>query len=183
MSHKIKFFLVILFLLQFFLTSCIHTTKDYTLDEIDSPVPQHALEYALQQLGKPYELGGQGPEVFDCSGIIIRAYEDALQSPLLLMNKRHEIRKDVNMHELYTYNVRLLDNNELFPGDIVFITHDKDRITHGGLFIGWKDNETIEFLNASSYYGKVLIDEWPIQGTKRGQWFVGCGRLIVGSKK
>lgn len=159
------------------LSTCTQKSAHYSIFEVTEPIPQQALCFSKQQLNKPYILGGQGPDSFDCSGIIICAYEDALQTPLLLMNKRNEIRDDVNMDELYLYNVRFIGKDELLPGDIVFITIDSTRISHGGLFIGWKDDKTIEFINASSYYKKVCIDEWPIEGTKRGQWFVGFGRL------
>lgn len=153
--------------------------KDYFRVEVQEPVPQKALTYAIKQLGKPYNRGGQGPDSFDCSGIIIRTYNEAMRTPVLLMNKRYEICDDVTIDELYNYNVRPLRKDELLPGDIVFITNEKDRVTHGGLFVEWKDDKTIEFLNASSYYGKVLIDDWPVEGTKRGQWLVGFGRLMV----
>ena len=67
------------------------------------------------------------------------------------------------------------------PGDIVFITDNAETITHGGLFIEWVDETMTEFrfVNASSYYGEVVIDTWPVEGEKRGQWFVGAGRLLV----
>jgi len=52
-------------------------------------------------------------------------------------------------------------------------------MTHGGLFIEWVDDTKTEFrfVNASSYWGRVEIDTWPVEGTKRDQWFVGAGRL------
>ncbi len=65
------------------------------------------------------------------------------------------------------------------PGDIVFITHNGDRITHGGLFIRWISDDQFEFINASSYFGEVVIDTWPRDGDKRDQWYVGAGRLVV----
>lgn len=34
--------------------------------------------YAVNALGAPYEWAGNGPEVFDCSGLIVRAYRQAL---------------------------------------------------------------------------------------------------------
>ncbi len=33
--------------------------------------------YARQQAGKPYEWGGTGPDAFDCSGLVMRAYASA----------------------------------------------------------------------------------------------------------
>ena len=167
----------------FFIAGCAQKPATYSAVEITEPIPQNALCYAKQQLGEPYTLGGQGSDTFDCSGLIICAYEDAVHSPLFLMNKRNEICDDVTIDELHKYNVRLLQKNEVVPGDIVFITKDEKRITHGGLFIGWKDENTIEFINASYYFGKMCIDEWSIDGTKRGQWIEGFGRLKIREMK
>ena len=45
---------------------------------IDGEVPADVapvVAYAYAQLGKPYVWGGSGPEVFDCSGLTLRAYQ------------------------------------------------------------------------------------------------------------
>jgi cell wall-associated NlpC family hydrolase len=36
-----------------------------------------AVAYAQQQLGKPYQWGATGPDVFDCSGLVMMAYRTA----------------------------------------------------------------------------------------------------------
>ncbi len=36
-----------------------------------------AISYAEQQLGKPYQWGGTGPDAFDCSGLVMMAYRAA----------------------------------------------------------------------------------------------------------
>jgi cell wall-associated NlpC family hydrolase len=36
-----------------------------------------AISYAQQQIGKPYEWGGTGPDAFDCSGLVMMAYRAA----------------------------------------------------------------------------------------------------------
>ena len=36
-----------------------------------------AIAYAEQQLGKPYLWGGTGPDAFDCSGLVMMAYQAA----------------------------------------------------------------------------------------------------------
>jgi cell wall-associated NlpC family hydrolase len=36
-----------------------------------------AIAYARAQIGKPYEWGGAGPDAFDCSGLVMRAYASA----------------------------------------------------------------------------------------------------------
>ncbi len=174
--------LVILVLLLL-VSGCAPGFVTKTTHEITGSTSQNALNYAIQNIDKPYIWGGQGPDEFDCSGIIICAYEDAMQSTIYLMNKRDEICDDVTIDELYKYNVRLISKDEVQPGDIVFITNEDDRITHGGLFIRWKEDNSLEFINASSYYGKTLIDDWPLDRTKRGQWIAGFGRLKIWKSK
>ena len=34
-----------------------------------------AMEWAMAQIGKPYQWGGTGPAAFDCSGLVMRAWE------------------------------------------------------------------------------------------------------------
>jgi cell wall-associated NlpC family hydrolase len=36
-----------------------------------------AVRYATAQLGRPYEWGGTGPYAFDCSGLVMMAYQSA----------------------------------------------------------------------------------------------------------
>ncbi|MGW1464883.1 NlpC/P60 family protein [Streptomyces sp. NPDC002308] len=36
-----------------------------------------AVAYAIEQIGKPYEWGAEGPDSFDCSGLTMRAWEHA----------------------------------------------------------------------------------------------------------
>lgn len=148
-----------------------------------APVPDgvaaNALSAAMTVLGAPYVWGGQGPDVFDCSGLIIWAYQQVLPGLKLRIGSR--VVEDTTQDELWRYNVLMIPPEQMKPGDIVFITDNEERISHGGLFIEWVDAEMTEFqfVNASSYYGEVVIDTWPLQGTKRGQWFVGAGRLLV----
>ncbi|WP_062206676.1 NlpC/P60 family protein [Streptomyces sp. NBRC 109706] len=42
-----------------------------------SAAGQRALDWALDQLGKPYEIGAEGPDAFDPAGLAMRAWEHA----------------------------------------------------------------------------------------------------------
>ena len=53
---------------------------------------------------------------------------------------------------------------EMRRGDLVFITKTDEKITHVGLFIRWVTIDNFEFVNASSYLGKVVVDTWPRRG-------------------
>lgn len=44
---------------------------------LSDEVAAQALDYALAKQGCPYVSGGQGPDEFDCSGLVIWAYMEA----------------------------------------------------------------------------------------------------------
>ena len=48
-----------------------------TLDPAQRCVAAAVLLYAAEQLGKPYQWGGTGPDAFDCSGLAMMAYRAA----------------------------------------------------------------------------------------------------------
>ena len=63
-------------------------TPTYTLPE-NPTVADRAVVFALAQVGKPYVLGGNGPAVFDCSGLIQQAYLTAgVKLPRLASQQR-----------------------------------------------------------------------------------------------
>lgn len=137
-----------------------------------------ALEAARSRIGDPYVWAGQAPGGFDCSGLILWAYQQALG---LLRLRRPDgwIVSDATMHEIYSWHCAKLSSVEAGPGDIVAIVQDGNEvITHGGL-VERADSNEVWFINASSYHGRVVSDAWPLVGNKRGQHVVGFGRLLV----
>ena len=67
----------------------------------------NAVNYAEQQLGKPYLWGGTGPAAFDCSGLVMMAYASA----------------GVNIprtSELQWAHLQHVPANKVVPGDLVF---------------------------------------------------------------
>src|SRR3984957_13721438 len=54
-------------------------TGDSQLSSFVAPnaIVSEAVEYAEEQLGKPYLFGGTGPAAFDCSGLVMEAYLSA----------------------------------------------------------------------------------------------------------
>jgi cell wall-associated NlpC family hydrolase len=55
--------------------NCIGTV----LDALSAPnaAVATAIKYAEEQIGKPYQFGGTGPDAFDCSGLVMMAYRAA----------------------------------------------------------------------------------------------------------
>lgn len=90
-----------------------------------APVPanasgaQAAVAYARAQLGKPYVYGAAGPNSFDCSGLIMRAW--AAGGVALPHNAAAQY-----------HTVRHIPFGDLQPGDLVF----ESGLGHAGIYIG-----------------------------------------------
>lgn len=146
--------------------------------EVTPTDASRALEAAAAQVGVPYALGGQSPEDgFDCSGLIVWAYQQAI--PGARFRVGGTTAPDASMADLWVWNVALKPPQDLVPGDIVFLADASGDVVHGGLFVGWTGSDAFRFVNASSHSGQVVVDEWPLHGEKRGQKFAGAGRLRV----
>lgn len=154
------------------LAGCVNIRQEPVPDSVAA----RALDAARSQAGSAYVWGGQKPGGFDCSGLIVWAYEQALPSLRLALGGR--IVADATVDELWRYDTSHLALDQIRPGDIVFIGDSGGSpIAHAGIFAEWVDTDTFKFIDASSYYGKVVVDTWPVSGTKRGQKFVGAGRI------
>jgi|GEM_PF-1321624 len=137
-----------------------------------------ALETAISAIGSPYVWAANGPDVFDCSGLIVWAYRTAVGDTEIFLGDRG-FQSDMAMDGFYRTGTIAVESADLAPGDIVFITSSRFSITHGGVFVRWAAPGEIEFINASSYYDAVVIDTIPVDGRVRGQWFAGAGRVLL----
>ena len=84
-----------------------------------------AVAYAQAQLGKPYVYGGSGPDVFDCSGLTMRAWEAA--GVVLYHSAIYQYAQSTPVSRA---NAK--------PGDLVFFA-DGPKYTdiyHVGLYVG-----------------------------------------------
>lgn len=79
-----------------------------------------ALRYAVKQIGDSYVWGAAGPIRWDCSGLTMRAYEQA------------GVRLPHSSRAQYTYG-RSIARGNLQPGDLVFFGSP---ISHVGIYIG-----------------------------------------------
>ena len=86
-----------------------------------------AIQFAYNQLGKPYVWGAEGDSFYDCSGLMQRAYKEAgVQLPR-------------TSREQWYAGARVLDPGDLQPGDLVFGAKnlsDPSTIYHVGMYIG-----------------------------------------------
>lgn len=95
-------------------------------------VARTAISFALDELGKPYLWGGTGPDRYDCSGLLLRAYQAAgVNLPR------------VSRQQFYAGGH--LPVRQMQPGDLFFLAHDTgdpSTIHHVGMYIG--DDQIVE---------------------------------------
>jgi peptidoglycan hydrolase-like protein with peptidoglycan-binding domain len=85
-----------------------------------------AVRYALAQLGKPYRWGAEGPNSFDCSGLVQTAYARAGIALPRVSRQQYGAGKLVRLRALQ-------------PGDLLFYardTRDRRTIYHVGMYLG-----------------------------------------------
>jgi peptidoglycan DL-endopeptidase CwlO len=89
------------------------------------PIPQgnsvgiQALRWALNERGHPYVWGGSGPDVFDCSGLVMWAYEHVgISLAHLTFDQWNE-----GVH---------VSRSDLQPGDLIFLYG----LDHVGMWVG-----------------------------------------------
>ncbi|MCG5466609.1 NlpC/P60 family protein [Micromonospora sp. MED01] len=97
---------------------------------VANPRALAAVRFARTQLGKPYEWGAEGPNRYDCSGLIWAAYRsrgaDYDQLPRVSRDQYNATRG------------RTVDRSMLLPGDLVFFASGSSWTTihHMGMYIG-----------------------------------------------
>ena len=110
------------------------TNNDNNLSNI-TPSMEKAINLLKDQVGKPYVWGGNGPESFDCSGLVRYIYKNALGKDLPRVSyEQSKVGQSV-------------DKSDLQVGDLVFFdTMNKGRVSHVGIYIG--NNEFIHAANS-----------------------------------
>lgn len=79
-----------------------------------------AVTFACAQIGRPYVWGAEGPNAFDCSGLILAAWARAgVALPHNAAQQRRVTKR--------------VDRSELRPGDLVFYYSD---LHHVGMYVG-----------------------------------------------
>lgn len=172
--RKLRFYLFLVIAMSVLLTGC-STPYQVAISEAQS---QEVLNVALDQIEKSYVWGGRGPDEFDCSGLLTWSIKQVIGEQKVFRVGNFKTT-DATMQDLYDWNVILITPQKVRPGDIVFITNDRRKVTHGGLFVSWIDETQFNFINASSRLGKVALDTWSINKTIREQWFVAFGRIQI----
>lgn len=92
------------------------------------PTALAAVRYALAQLGDPYLWAAEGPDRFDCSGLMLASYQAA---------GYHGLPR-VSRDQYYATRSRTVDPNALLPGDLLFFASGSSwtSIHHVAMYIG-----------------------------------------------
>ena len=114
-----------------------------------------AISYAVAQLGKPYVWGGTGPTGYDCSGLVMMAYQAA------------GISLPRTTFQQVDAGTPVYSDSQLKPGDLLFTAGSDGTATdpgHVGLYIGSglviqapQTGEDIEITPVSGYWQENTV--------------------------
>jgi cell wall-associated NlpC family hydrolase len=122
-----------------------------------SRLGQAAAALAREQLGKPYQWGAEGPDKFDCSGLVIYVYS--------------ELGVDLpRVSGQQAYAGTHVDRKDLQPGDLVFFRLNGSEIDHVGIYVGRS-----RFVHAPRRYQPVKTES--LNNSYWGRKFTGGRRL------
>ena len=147
MTKQISFKKMNLLLFSLFI-SCIFLFNNNVLEvKADTTVQSNQAQEAIlleafNHLGKPYEVGGKGPNKFDCSGFTKYVYEIVTGK-----NIGDTTYSQINAGIEVSYS-------ELQPGDLVFLDagHVGIYIGNGKIIHAPKSNDVVRILNINSSY-------------------------------
>jgi peptidoglycan DL-endopeptidase CwlO len=91
-----------------------------------SEVAGRAIQFALGEVGKPYVWGGTGPDSYDCSGLMLRAYESAGVTLPRVARQQYWAGAQLPVRQAQ-------------PGDLLFWGYDTsnpDSIHHVAMYLG-----------------------------------------------
>ncbi|MFC3386813.1 NlpC/P60 family protein [Couchioplanes caeruleus subsp. azureus] len=125
-------------------------------DPGDLPAPEYVpgpagrvVAFAINQIGKPYRWGADGPRSYDCSGLTLAAW------------RRAGVHLPHNAARQYA-SAAHIDRNDLRPGDLVFFYGP---ISHVGIYIG--GGQMVHAPEFGENVRVASIDSQPITGFAR----------------
>ena len=138
-------------------TGSTSQTESSTNNPSNISKAQAIVKTAHEQLGKPYVWGAEGPNSFDCSGLVHYVFG------------KHEVQTPRVSRDQYKVGKSVSKSN-LQPGDLIFSSARPDgTITHVGIYVG--NGQMIHAPNSKSVVKKVDINN--------SYW----NRVYVGAKR
>jgi cell wall-associated NlpC family hydrolase len=115
-----------------------------------------AVEWALKQVGKPYVWGGTGPGGFDCSGLVMRAWEEAGVTIPRVTTDQYRAGAPVALDDLQPGDLLFYDTSQYAPGPAP--THVTMYIGEGRMVNAPSTGKTIRTEPvASDFYGPLFM--------------------------
>ncbi len=139
---KVSYFFapILLILSNFLLTSCGGSLNRSTPLNFENQKKAEFWHYAKTFLGTPYRFGGASRYGMDCSGLVLRVYNDV-----------YGIKLPHNTYKLYKRG-RTIPLRNLKIGDLVFFSEkQRNRLSHVGIYMG-----NGYFIHASSSSGVIM---------------------------
>ena len=121
----------------------------YTATGTPSAKAKTAVAFAMAQVGKKYVWGGTGPDAYDCSGLVLKAWQAAGVNLPRTSQQQYTAGTDVAVANLQ-------------PGDVVFYYSG---ISHDGIYIG--NGQIVHAANTADGVTIDRVDLMPIAGAKR----------------
>ncbi len=126
------------------------STPVQTVPILENSQQQQIVQTAIQQIGRPYQYGGNNPNGFDCSGLVQYSYS---RSGLIVPRTTKE------QLQFFTE----IPLNQLIAGDLVFFRIDAQQM-HVGIMLNDNDfvhapssGKTVSTTNLSNPYWKKRI--------------------------
>ncbi|WP_051966621.1 C40 family peptidase [Kitasatospora mediocidica] len=113
---------------------------------------ESAVEFALAQVGKPFEMGGNGPDDYDCSGLVQQAYLRAGISLPRIADDQYSATTPIS-------------SSDLQRGDLLYWSYDGSpgQIHHTAIYLG--DNQYVEAAHPGTNVRISQLNSgyWPTQ--------------------
>jgi NlpC/P60 family len=147
--------------------------------------------------GNQYVLGGSGPDVFDCSGLVYYSYHNAGAGFARYNTYDLYVKADGPNH----ITGRRVGRWEIKPGDLIFYSNNgqPSGIYHVAIYLGWnpgsQKNEQIEAMNPTDdlrvmpYRTSGALNEvvrvfgWPGLPCGFGAWGMGSTRVNASTRR
>jgi cell wall-associated NlpC family hydrolase len=120
-------------------------------DPTKNPAVHDVVTAALNELGKPYQLGAEGPAKFDCSGLVDWAFRTSGHYSLIGSARKRAAGYANFFKGRKAYST---DLSTARRGDVVFFAHPGKTISHCAIFLG--NNEIVS----------ALINPWGVSQTR-----------------
>lgn len=137
----------------------IYTGSDTSTTTNQTSKAQDIVKKAYEQLGKPYVWGAEGPNSFDCSGLVHYVFgQNGISTPRVSRDQ-------------YKFGKSISKSN-LQPGDLIFSSTSSNKtVNHVGIYVG--NGQMIHAPNSNGVVKKVDINTsyW-------NKVYVGAKRVI-----